>query len=150
MLAIESYRPSIISPAPGRYVKVGTDRCLCSCSSLFGARTCSSGRLSCAPQPMSARSTPKKIADLTRIILLPVTGYSVEKATTPVAGLAEPDIPLFSRQARKLGSMNNRYPTLSLHTKSRHPCRGRRLSWMRKFSWITFCRLSLQPSKPLI
>ena len=69
MLATESYRPSIISPAPGRYVNVGTDRCLCSCSSLLGARTRSSGRSSCALQPMSARRTAKKIADLTRIIL---------------------------------------------------------------------------------
>ena len=81
MLAIESYRPSIISPAPGRYVNVGIDRCLCSCSSLLGTRTCSSGGLSSAPQPMSVRSTPKEIAGLTRTILPPVyfTGYSVKK-----------------------------------------------------------------------
>ena len=77
MLATESYRPSIISPAPGRYVNVGTDRCLCSCSSLLGARTCSYGRLNCAPQPMSASSTPEKMADLTRIILRPVCSYGL-------------------------------------------------------------------------
>lgn len=90
MPAIESYRPSIISPAPGRYVNVGTDRCLCSCSSLLGARACLSGRLSSAPQPMSVRSTPKEIADLTRTILPPVYPYGllVKKAATRSRHLA--------------------------------------------------------------
>jgi hypothetical protein len=83
MLAIESYRPSIISPAPGRYVNVGTDCCLCSCSSLVGARTCSSGRLSSAPQPISVRSTPKEIADFTRIILPPVCPYGLLRRKKP-------------------------------------------------------------------
>src|SRR5262245_50054768 len=63
-------RPSIIRPAPGRYVNVGIEEGFRSSSSLARLASCSFGRsTSCALQPMSAVKSKTAITDLNRIIL---------------------------------------------------------------------------------
>jgi len=63
-------RPSIIRPAPGRYVNVGSEEGFRSSSCLARLTSCSFGRsTSCALQPMSAVKSKTAITDLIRIIL---------------------------------------------------------------------------------
>src|SRR4030095_5106959 len=63
-------RPSIIRPAPGRYVNVGIEEGFRSSSCLVWLTSCSFGRsTSCALQPMSAVKSKSAITDLSRIIL---------------------------------------------------------------------------------
>ena len=63
------YRLSIIRPAPGRYVNVGTEDGLCSSFCLLRLASCSFGRSNCALQPVSTVRTTNQIADLNRFIL---------------------------------------------------------------------------------
>jgi hypothetical protein len=64
-----NHRPSIVSPAPGRYLNVGTERGLCSsfCSTRLGASCC--GGSTCALQPLSNVRTTNQIDELNRTIL---------------------------------------------------------------------------------
>jgi len=63
-------RPSIIRPAPGRYVNVGIEEGFRSSSCLVWLTSCSFGRsTNCALQPMSAVKSKTEITDLNRIIL---------------------------------------------------------------------------------
>ena len=67
------YRPSIIRPAPGRYVNVGTEGDLCSCFCSAGLASGSTGR-SIAVQPMNPMRTTNRIDDLNRAIpIIPVS-----------------------------------------------------------------------------